>query len=68
MGREEVTPPVAHEHPAPGGTIQERKHHGITDLPSQAWCNVCVKTRGREKTDMKHDHQSNQAHGSSTRP
>ena len=47
MGREE--PPVAREVPAPGEpTSDERRHHGLTHLPYQPWCNVCVGAHGRE--------------------
>ena len=43
MGREEGPPPVAIEVPALGEpTSEERKHHGLTHLPYQSWCNVCV--------------------------
>ena len=49
MGREEVEPPVAIEVPAPGEpTNDERRHHRLTHLPYQPWCNVCVRGRGRE--------------------
>ena len=49
MGREEVEPPVAIEVPAPDEpTRDERRHHGLTHLPCQHWCNVCVRARGRE--------------------
>ena len=49
MGREEVPPPVAIEVPAPGEpTSEERKRYGLTHLPYQSWCNVCVRARGRE--------------------
>ena len=49
MGREEVEPPVAIEVPAPGEpTSEERRHHRLTHLPYQPWCNVCVRGRGRE--------------------
>ena len=49
MGREEAEPPVAIEVPAPGEpTSDERRHHGLTHLPYQSWCNVCVRARGRE--------------------
>ena len=49
MGREEVEPPVAIEVRAPDGpTCNERRHHGLTHLPYQPWCNVCVRARGRE--------------------
>ena len=44
MGREEVEPPVAIEVPARGEpTSDERRHHGLTHLPNQPWCNVCVR-------------------------
>ena len=43
MGREEVPPPVAIEVPAlREPTSEERKHQGLTHLPYQSWCNVCV--------------------------
>ena len=49
MGREELGPPVAIEVPAPDEpTSDERRHHGLTHLPYQPWCNVCVRARGRE--------------------
>ena len=49
MGREVVEPPVAIEVPAPDEpTSDERRHHGLTHLPDQPWCNVCVRARGRE--------------------
>ena len=49
MGREEVEPPVAIEVPAPEEpTSDERRHHGLTHLPYQHWCNICVRARGRE--------------------
>ena len=49
MGREEVQPPVAIEVPAPDEpTSDERRHHGLTHLPYQPWCNVCVRGCGRE--------------------
>ena len=49
MRREEVKPPVAIEDPAPDEpTSDERRHHGLTHLPYQPWCNVCVRARGRE--------------------
>ena len=49
MGREEVEPPVAIEVPAPvEPTSDERRHRGLTHLPIQPWCNVCVRARGRE--------------------
>ena len=49
MGREEVEPPVAIEVPAPDEpTSDERRHHGLTHLPYQPWCNICVRARGRE--------------------
>ena len=49
MGREEVEPPVAIEVPAPDEpTSDERRHPGLTHLPYQPWCNVCVRARGRE--------------------
>ena len=49
MGRVEVEPPVAIEVPAPGEpTSDERRHHGLTQLPYQPWCNVCIRARGRE--------------------
>ena len=48
MGRE-VGPPVAIEVPAPDEpTSDERRYHGLTDLPYQLWCNTCVRARGRE--------------------
>ena len=50
MGREEVEPPFAIEVPAPGEpTSDERRHHGLTHLPYQPWCNICVRARGRVK-------------------
>ena len=50
MGREEVEPPVAIEVPAPDEPISdERRRHGLTHLPYQSWCNICVRARGREK-------------------
>ena len=56
MGREEVEPPVAIEVSAPGGpTSDEGRHHGLTHLPYQPWCNVCVS----------HDHKPSKAHPSS---
>ena len=49
MGREEVEPPVAIEVLAPDEpTSDERRHHGLTHLPYQPWCNICVRARGRE--------------------
>ena len=49
MGREEVEPPVAIEVPAPGEpTSDERRHHGLTHVPHQPWCNVSVRARGKE--------------------
>ena len=49
MGREEVEPPVAIEVPAPDEpTSDERRHHRLTHLPYQPWCNICVRARGRE--------------------
>ena len=49
MGRDEVEPPVAIEVPAPSEpTSDERRRHGLTHLPYQPWCNVCVRARGRE--------------------
>ena len=49
MGREEVKQPVAIEVPAPDEpTSDERRHHGLTHLPFQPWCNICVRARGRE--------------------
>ena len=46
MGREEVEPRVAIEVPAPDEpTSDERRHHGLTHLPYQPWCNVCVRAR-----------------------
>ena len=49
MEREEVEPPVAIEVPAPDEpTSDERRHHGLTHLPYQPWCNICVRARGRE--------------------
>ena len=49
MGRVEVERPVAIEVPAPDEpTSDERRHHGLTHLPYQPWCNVCVRARGRE--------------------
>ena len=66
MGREEVEAPVAIEVPAPDEpTSDERRHHGHTHLPHQSWCNICVRARVEEKTDMSHDHKSSQAHPSS---
>ena len=60
MGREEVAPPVALELPSPGEpSSDEWRHHVPTQIPIQAWCNVCVRARGRED-----DHKSNQAHPS----
>ena len=65
MGREEVEPPVAIEVPAPDEpTSDERRHHGLTHLPCQPWCNICVRAGGRE-TDMCHDHKTSRAHPSS---
>ena len=53
IGREEVAPPLAFEHPAPGEpSNDERRHHGLTHIPFPA-------------ADMKHDHKPNQAHESS---
>ena len=54
MGREQVVPPVtllvALELRAPGEpSSDERRHHGLTLIPYQAWCNVFVSARGREK-------------------
>ena len=50
MGREEVEPQVAIEVLAPDEpTSDERRHHGLTHLPYQPWCNICVRARGREK-------------------
>ena len=47
MGREDVEPPVAIEVPAPDEpTSDERRHHGLTQLPYQPWCNICVRARG----------------------
>ena len=44
-----MEPPVAIEVPTPGEpTSDERRHHGLTPLPYQPWCNVCVRARGRE--------------------
>ena len=49
MGREEVEPPVAIEVPAPDEpTSDERRHHGLTHLQYQLWCNICVRARRRE--------------------
>ena len=49
IGRVEVEPPVAIEGLAPDEpTSDERRHHGLTHLPYQPWCNVCVRARGRE--------------------
>ena len=49
MGREVVEPPVPIEVPAPDEpTSDERRHHGLTHLPDQPWCNVCVRARERE--------------------
>ena len=49
MGREEVEPPVAIEVTAPDEpTSGERRHHGLTHLAYQPWCNVCFRARGRE--------------------
>ena len=49
MGREEVEPLVAIEVLAPDeSTSDERRHHGLTHLPYQPWCNICVRARGRE--------------------
>ena len=49
MEREEVEPPVAIEVPAPDEPISdERRHHGLTHLQYQPWCNACVRARGRE--------------------
>ena len=49
MGRKEVEPRVAIEVPAPDEpTVDERRHHGLTHLPYQLWCNICVRARGRE--------------------
>ena len=65
MGREEVEPPVAIEVPAPGEpTSDDRRNRGLTRLPYQPRCNVCVRARGRE-TDMRYDHKTSQAHPSS---
>ena len=50
MGREEVEPPVALEVPAPDEpTSDERRHHGLTHLPYQLWCNVCVRAVSRSQ-------------------
>ena len=49
MGREEAELPVAIEVPAPDEpTSEERRHLGLTHLPYQPWCSVCVRARGRE--------------------
>ena len=49
VGRDEVAPPVALELPTPGEpSSNERRRHGLTHVPCQAWCNVCVRARGRE--------------------
>ena len=49
MKREEMPPSVAIEVPAPGEpTSEERRHHGLTHLPYQSWCNVCNRARERE--------------------
>ena len=49
MGREEVEPPIAMEVPLPGEpTSEERRHHRLTHLPYQPWCNVCVRARASE--------------------
>ena len=50
-GLEEVEAPVAIEVPAPAEpTSEERRHHRLTHLPCQHWCNVCVRARGRKQT------------------
>ena len=50
MGQEEVEPPVAIEVRAPDEpTSDERRHHGLTHLPYQSWCNVCVRARWERK-------------------
>ena len=49
MGREEMEPQVAIEVPSPDEpTSDERRHHGLTHLPHQLRCNICVRARGRE--------------------
>ena len=49
MGREEVPPLLAVEFPALGEpTSEEQRHHELTYLPYESWCNVCVRARGRE--------------------
>ena len=43
MGREDVTAPVALELPAlREPSSDERRYHGHTTIPYQAWCHVCV--------------------------
>ena len=62
MGRYEVEPPVANEVPAPSEpTSEERRHHCLTHLPHQPWCNVCVRARGREN---RHESRSQSQHTS----
>ena len=56
MGREEVAPPVAHEHPVRGEISSDgRMMRGATSASELVG----------ERTNMKHDHKSNQAHRSS---
>ena len=49
MGREVVPPPVTLEVPTPGElNSDDRRRHGLTHLPYQLWCNICIRARGRE--------------------
>ena len=52
MGRDEVEPPVAIEVPPPDEpTSDERRHHGLTHLPHQFWCNrLCPSSWERKQT------------------
>ena len=63
MRREEVEPPVAIEVPAPDEpTSAERRHHGLTHLPYQPWCNVCVRARGRENRHVSRSQNQPRTH------
>ena len=67
MGREEVEPPAAIEVPAPDEpTSDQRRHHGLTHLPYQPWCNICVRARGRENRHVSRSQKKHsEAHPSS---
>ena len=61
MGREEVAPPAAHEHPAAGKPFgEEWRHHGTTLFPYQTWASDLVGERSDTKCnpEFKHAHHS----------